>query len=89
MRSILGQFAWWTAALTTATIQATNVTLSPAAIGFKSDNTAFIYGSSIRLVSNDGSAAGGGFRTFAVDRSLPLEQKSHAKTGRSKISTLR
>ncbi|CAN9272706.1 unnamed protein product [Alternaria alternata] len=66
--------------------QNANVTLVPAATGFENDNTEFIYGKSPLLVANDGSAADGGFRTFSVSNTSSFTEKSHQKTGRSKIA---
>ena len=63
-----------------------NITLVPAATGFDGDNTGFIYGKSPLLVVNDGSAADGGLRTFSVSNGTSLVEKSHEKTGRSKIA---
>jgi 3-phytase len=66
--------------------QDADVTLVASATGFEGDNTNFIYGSSPLLVVNDGSAADGGFRTFSFSNTSSLTEKSHQKTGRSKIA---
>ena len=63
-----------------------NITLVPAAVGFEADNTAFYYSSSPLLVANDGSAANGGFRTFDVQKRSGWPEKTHLKTGRSKVA---
>lgn len=72
--------------LTAVSAQVANFTLVPAAVGFEGDNTGFVYGASPILVVNDGSAADGGFRTFAVSKSTPFKATSHQKAGRSKIA---
>ncbi|KAI4646093.1 hypothetical protein J4E93_005672 [Alternaria ventricosa] len=66
--------------------QNANVTLVAAATGSEGDNTNFVYGKSPLLVINDGSAADGGFRTFSVSNSSSFAEKTHQKTGRSKIA---
>lgn len=63
-----------------------NITLVPAATGFEGDNTGFVYGTSPRLVVNDGSAANGGFRAFSVSNGTSFAEKIHEKSGRSKIA---
>ena len=77
---------WASTFLTAVSAQVANLTLVPAAIGFESDNTGYVYGASPILVVNDGSAAEGGFRTFAISKSTPFKATSHQKTGRSKIA---
>lgn len=67
------------------TAQNANITLIAAATGFEPDNTAFYYSSNPLLLGNDGSAADGGFRVFSVSPTPEFPQKSHQKTGRSKI----
>jgi 3-phytase len=69
-----------------ASAQRANITLVPAATGFEGDNTGFIYSESPVVVVNDGSAADGGFRTFAIANSTSFAATSHQKTGRSKIA---
>ncbi|KAF1943970.1 thermostable phytase [Clathrospora elynae] len=85
MRSFTTFLAWATAVISFVAARDANITLVPAAPGFDGDNTAFVYGKSPLLVANDGSAADGGFRTFAVSKSTPFKQTSLQKTGRSKI----
>jgi len=67
------------------TAQQANITLIPAATGFKAENTGFVYGTSPLLAANDKGAADGGFRTFAVVNGSTLKEVSHLKTGRSKV----
>ncbi|KAF2845042.1 thermostable phytase [Plenodomus tracheiphilus IPT5] len=86
MKSITKCLACTFAALSAVTAQDANVTLAPAAIGFDTDNTAFTYGQSPILVANDGSAADGGFRTFSVSQNATFPEKTHQRTGRSKIA---
>lgn len=62
-----------------------NITLVPAAPGFKADNAAFYYSKTPLLLANDDSAANGGFRVFSVASSTAYPQIAHQKTGRSKI----
>ncbi|KAL6703422.1 hypothetical protein ACN47E_009681 [Coniothyrium glycines] len=85
MRISAASFAW-SAVFSLAAGRTANITLVPAATGFVSDNTAFVYGASPKLVANDGSAADGGFRTFAIAATLPLKELTHAKSGRSKVA---
>lgn len=66
--------------------QNVNVTLTPAAVGFEGDNTAFYYSSSPLLLANDGSAAEGGFRVFDAKRTSQWAEVAHLKTGRSKVA---
>ena len=86
MKSFKYCLAWTSFVFSAVTAQNANVTLVPAATDFDGDNTAFIYGRSPLLVSNDGSAADGGFRTFSVSKKTPFKQSAHLKTGRSKIA---
>jgi 3-phytase len=86
MKTSIPCLAWATALLSFVAAQDTNITLVPAATSFGGDNTVFVYGTTPFLIVNDGSAADGGFRTFAVSQSAPFEQKIHEKSGRSKIS---
>ncbi|CAE7185507.1 hypothetical protein PTT_20358 [Pyrenophora teres f. teres 0-1] len=85
MRFITTWLAWTAAILSLVTAQEVNVTLFPVAIGFKAENTGFVYGKSPLLVANDKSAADGGLRTFAVSNGSTFKEISHLKTGRSKI----
>lgn len=87
MRSAIVSIVSALAGLTVVSAQDANITLVPAATGFEADNTAFYYSSSPLLLANDGSAADGGFRVFSAGASTPWSQKSHQKTGRSKIVT--
>ncbi|KAF2826693.1 thermostable phytase [Ophiobolus disseminans] len=77
---------WASALFAIASAQIANVKLVPAAVGFEGDNTGFVYGRSPLLVVNDGNAADGGFRIFAISNSSSLRETSHQKTGRSKIA---
>jgi 3-phytase len=77
---------WASTLFAVASTQVANVTLVPVAIGFEGDNTGFVYSRSPFLVVNDGSAADGGFRTFAVSDSAPFKQTTHQTSGRSKIA---
>ncbi|RMZ68263.1 phytase [Pyrenophora seminiperda CCB06] len=77
--------AWTAAVLSLVAGKEAVVTLVPAAIGFKAENTGFVYGASPLLVANDKGAEDGGFRTFTISNGSTFEQKSHPKTGRSKI----
>ncbi|KAF1847876.1 thermostable phytase [Cucurbitaria berberidis CBS 394.84] len=86
MKSFIKCLTWASVVLSFAAAQEVNVTLVPAAIGFKADNAAFLYGSSPVLVTNDAGAADGGLRTFDVSKSTPFKQSAHKKTGRSKIA---
>jgi 3-phytase len=86
MSTFANYLLWASTFFAIASAQAANVTLVPAAIGFEGDNTGFVYGRSPLLVVNDGSAADGGFRTFAVSNSTSFKENTHAKTGRSKIA---
>ena len=75
--------------LPAALAQNATITVSPAATGFDSDNAALIYASSPILLANDGSAADGGFRTFALSNltsSTSSVERSHEKSGRTKIA---
>ncbi|OAG04457.1 thermostable phytase [Paraphaeosphaeria sporulosa] len=66
--------------------QNANITLTPAAVGFEADNTAFYYSSSPLLLANDGSAAGGGFRVFDGKQNPQWAEVAHLRTGRSKVA---
>lgn len=80
---------WVAALLSAAWGQNATITLSPAATGFESDNAAFIYAPFPLLLANDGSAADGGFRTFAASNltnSTSFVERSHEKSGRTKIA---
>ena len=70
-------YLWALTSLSIAAAKDANITLVPAATGFEPDNTAFYYGSSPLLVTNDGSAADGGFRTFDASKTTPFTQKTH------------
>ncbi|PVH97405.1 thermostable phytase [Periconia macrospinosa] len=85
MRSRIAYIAWALANFQAVFGKDANITLAPAATGFEADGTAFYYGSSPVVLANDGSAADGGFRVFNVDKDAPWSQRSHQKTGRSKI----
>ena len=79
-------FLAWTATISSlVTAQQANVTLIPAATGFKAENTGFVYSASPLLAANDKGAADGGFRIFAVANGSTFKQISHLKTGRSKV----
>jgi 3-phytase len=86
MSTLINCLFWASTFFATISAQAANVSLVPAAVGFDGDNVGFIYGASPLLVVNDGSAADGGFRTFAFFKPAPFEETSHQKTGRSKIA---
>ncbi|XP_014558823.1 hypothetical protein COCVIDRAFT_93669 [Bipolaris victoriae FI3] len=75
-----------TGLISSVSAQDANITLVPAATGFEGDNTNFIYGASPRLVVNDGSAADGGFRSFAFSNGTSLVGSFHERSGRSKIA---
>jgi 3-phytase len=74
--------------LAVASAQDVNLTLIAGVSGFGTDNIGFVYSKTPFLVVNDGSAADGGFRTFAVSKSTPFKEKSHQKSGRSKVAVL-
>lgn len=86
MKLLTGCLAWATVILPFVAAQDANVTLVAAATGFEGDNANFVYGKSPLLVINDGSAADGGFRIFSVSNASSFMEKSHQKTGRSKIA---
>jgi 3-phytase len=86
MKTLTKCLVWASAILSFVASQDADITLVAAATGFEGDNTEFIYGVSPLLVANDGSAADGGFRTFSFSNASALTEKSHQKTGRSKIS---
>lgn len=86
MKTLKRCLTWASVSFTFVAAQTANITLIPAATGFEGDNTDFIYGTSPLLVVNDGSAADGGFRTFSVSNTSSFAEKSHQKTGRSKIA---
>ena len=83
MRVVTTYLAWTTTVLSAVTAQVANVTIIPAATGFKDETTAFVYGSSPILIANDKGAADGGFRTFAISNGSSFKELSHLKTGRS------
>lgn len=85
MRRRIACFLWAVANLSFISAADANVTLTPAATEFEADNTAFYYSASPLLLANDGSAADGGFGVFNVGKTTPFTQKSHQKTGRSKV----
>ena len=85
MMSFTACIVWVLASLSFVHAQDANITLVPAATEFEADNTVFYYSSLPLLLANDGSAADGGFRAFNVSKSMPFAQKSHQKTGRSKV----
>jgi 3-phytase len=78
--------AWATTVLSLVAAQDANITLVPAATNFDGDNTGFVYGKAPLIVVNDGSAADGGFRRFAISNATGSQEVSHQKTGRSKIA---
>ncbi|OAL04516.1 thermostable phytase [Phaeosphaeriaceae sp. SRC1lsM3a] len=88
MSTLVNCLLWASTFIAAASAQTANVTLVPAAVGFDGhpDNTEFVYGRSPVLVANDGSAADGGFRNFAVSNSATFKQITHQKTSRSKIA---
>jgi 3-phytase len=86
MSTLVNCLLWASTFFAAISAQTANVSLVPAATGFEGDNVGFIYGRSPLLVINDGSAADGGFRTFAVSQSVPFKETTHQKTGRSKIA---
>ena len=86
MKSLTACFAWASLVLSYVAAQDANITLVPAATGFEGDNTAFVYGNPVQVVANDGGAADGGFRSFALSKSAPFKQTVHQKSGRSKIA---
>jgi 3-phytase len=84
MRTFVNRLLWASTFLTVFSAQAANVTLVPINANFDGDNTGFVYSHLPSLVANDGSAADGGFRTFAISKSF--NETTHQKTGRSKIA---
>ncbi|KAF2021343.1 thermostable phytase [Aaosphaeria arxii CBS 175.79] len=86
MRSIASLALGTLASVSLAAAQDANITLVPAAVGFEPDNTALYYSSPPLLIANDGSAADGGFRVFEVSDKPSFAQRSHQKTGRSKVA---
>ncbi|KAF1363697.1 thermostable phytase [Lizonia empirigonia] len=89
MKNFTRSFTWAAVLLPAALAQNATITLTPVATGFDSDNAALIYASSPILLANDGSAADGGFRTFAVSNSTnstSFVERSHEKSGRTKIA---
>jgi 3-phytase len=86
MRSFARCLAWAITVLSFVAAQDANVTLVPAATDFDGDNTGFVYGKSPLVVVNDGSAADGGFRIFAISNTTAIQESSHQKTGRSKVA---
>lgn len=86
MRTLAQCLAWSFAILSLTLAQTTSVHIAPATPEFSTDNIAFIYGQLPSLVANDGSAADGGFRAFAVKQNGTFTETSHRKTGRSKIA---
>jgi 3-phytase len=88
MNAFVNCFLWVSVFLAAVPTQAANITLVPVAADFDGDNTGFIYGRSPLLVANDGSAADGGFRTFAISKTVPIPETAHQKIGRSKVVVL-
>ncbi|XPT03537.1 3-phytase [Ascochyta lentis] len=89
MKTFTRSLTWAAALLPAALAQNATITLAPAATGFDSDNAALIYASSPILLANNGSAADGGFRTFAASNSTNstlFTERSHEKSGRTKIA---
>ncbi|OAL43121.1 thermostable phytase [Pyrenochaeta sp. DS3sAY3a] len=86
MKSLLRLLGLLAPLVSLAAAQNASISLTPAALGFDTDNTAFIYSTPPLLVANDGSAADGGFRTFSVSASPPFNQTDHQKSGRSKVA---
>ncbi|KAF3009532.1 hypothetical protein E8E13_004814 [Curvularia kusanoi] len=89
MKAFATSLTWATAFWPIAIAQNATILLTPAATGFDSDNAAFIYGSAPILLANDGSAADGGFRTFASSNSTNttlFAERSHERSGRTKIA---
>jgi 3-phytase len=86
MSTLVNCLLWASTFFAAISAQAANVSLVPVATAFDGDNVGFVYGGSPLLIVNDGSAADGGFRTFAVSKSVPFKETSHQKTGRSKIA---
>jgi 3-phytase len=86
MTTLASCLLWASTFFAIASAQVANITLVPTATGVDGDNTDFVYGRSPLLVVNDGSAADGGFRTFAVSNSTPFKQIAHQNSGRSKIA---
>ncbi|KAG9193680.1 3-phytase [Alternaria panax] len=86
MKTLTRYLTWASVVFPFVAAQNVSVTLAPAATGFESDNTDFIYGKLPLLVANDGSAADGGFRTFSVSNTSSFAERSHQRTGRSKIA---
>lgn len=86
MRVSSGYAILATGLISSVSAQDANITLVPAATGFEGDNTNFVYSASPRLVVNDGSAADGGFRSFAFSNGTSLVESFHEKSGRSKIA---
>jgi 3-phytase len=85
MSTFVNCLVWASTFLALVQAQAANITLIPVSASFDGDNTGFLYARSPLLLANDGSAADGGFRTFAVSKSAPVKQATHQKTGRSKV----
>jgi 3-phytase len=86
MKSFTRCLAWATTISSFVVAQDANITLVPAATNFDGDNTGFVYGKAPLIVVNDGSAADGGLRTFALSNTVASQEVSHQKTGRSKIA---
>jgi 3-phytase len=85
MNTFVNCLVWAALVLELVQAQAANITVSPGSTNFDGDNIGFIYGPSPLLLANDGSAADGGYRTFAVSKSALIKQTTHQKTGRSKV----
>lgn len=89
MKAFAPSLIWATAFWPIAIAQNATIRLAPAATGFDSDNAAFIYANVPILLANDGSAADGGFRTFAFSNSTNttfFAERSHERSGRTKIA---
>lgn len=89
MKKFTRNLTWAAALLPAALAQNATITLAPAATGFDADNAALIYARTPILLANDGSAADGGFRTFAASNSTnstSFAERSHEKSGRTKIA---
>jgi 3-phytase len=86
MKTLPKSLALLSPLLSLAYAQNASISLTPAALDFDTDNTAFIYSTTPLLLANDGSAADGGFRTFSVSNSTPFTQTGHQKSGRSKVA---
>ncbi|KAJ8127043.1 hypothetical protein O1611_g6595 [Lasiodiplodia mahajangana] len=70
------------------TVASVDLPISARIDGINSDFTAVVYNkNSPVLIGNDGGAASGGFRTFAINNSTDLTETRHKTPGRTKLVT--